>query len=146
MTAPSLLDELEGVVRLMEAATPGEWFSQVSDPAEGVDCFWLMSLQASKALTEEVGSVNGSQWDDTQRANAELIARAVNFIRTHHAEIAAMAKRLEAAERKVSRLTAMRNEWERDAREHLNTFGQHLPASVECLVERFDAATQEGEG
>lgn len=57
--------------------------------------------------------------------------------------------RLEAAERKVSRLTAMRNEWERDAREHLMTFGQHLPASVECLVERFDAAiaaTQECEG
>lgn len=60
-----------------------------------------------------------------------------------------MAKRLEAADRKVSRLTAMRNEWERDAREHLMTFGQHLPASVECLVERFDsaiAAAQEGEG
>lgn len=59
------------------------------------------------------------------------------------------AERLEAAERKILRLTAMRNEWERDAREHLMTFGQHLPASVECLVERFDAAiaaAQDGEG
>ena len=74
---------------------------------------------------------------------------AATFIENHHATLADMAKRLEAAERKLSRLTGMRNEWERDAREHLMTFGQHLPASVECLVERFDAAidaTQEGEG
>lgn len=78
-----------------------------------------------------------------------MLSTAGLFIKAHHAEIADMAKRLEAAERKVSRLTAMRNEWERDAREYLMTFGQHLPASVECLVERFDAAidaAQEGEG
>lgn len=81
----------------------------------------------------------GAETESTQgRSRAELIAT-----------LADMAKRLEAAERKLSRLTGMRNEWERDAREHLMTFGQHLPASVECLVERFDAAidaTQEGEG
>ena len=74
---------------------------------------------------------------------------AVNFIRTHHAEIAEAVKRLESAERDAATLRkvkAVRDEWARDAREHLNTFGQHLPASVECLVEQFDAATQEGEG
>jgi hypothetical protein len=43
---------------------------------------------------------------------------------------------------KLEALISMRNEWERDARERLVTFGQHLPASVECLVERFDAAIQ----
>jgi RNA processing factor Prp31 len=41
---------------------------------------------------------------------------------------------------KLEALVAMRNRWVRDAREHLNTFGQHMPASLECLVEQFDAA------
>ena len=40
----------------------------------------------------------------------------------------------------------MRNEWERDAREHLFTFGQHLPASVECLAEKLDTALNAKEG
>jgi hypothetical protein len=92
-----------------------------------------------------------AEWIESHSDTAwnELALLSVNFVSANRAALADMVKRLEAAERKVSRLTAMRNEWERDAREHLNTFGQHLPASVECLVERFDAAidaTQEGEG
>jgi hypothetical protein len=138
MTAPSLLDELEAVVRLAEKATPGEW---AIGPYGGV---YKTDSQGKLQNALLVGE-SKSAFFENRSANEAAATQAVNFIRTHHATIAAMAKRLDAAERKVSRLTAMRNEWESDAREHLNTFGQHLPASVECLVERFDAATQEGE-
>jgi uncharacterized coiled-coil DUF342 family protein len=31
-------------------------------------------------------------------------------------------------------------EWRRDADEHMNRFGQHMPASVECLADQVDAA------
>jgi hypothetical protein len=122
MTAPSLLDELEPCP-----------FCGRGKPFDQWPCEWL---DGSGANVIRCAWCHGA-------APANVWNR-----RTHHATIADMAKRLEAAERKVSRLTAMRNEWERDAREHLMTFGQHLPASVECLVERFDAAidaTQEGE-
>lgn len=62
---------------------------------------------------------------------------------THHYACDCREAQFWALEDKIARLVAMRNEWERDAREHLNTFGQHLPASVECLVEKFDAAMKE---
>lgn len=39
-----------------------------------------------------------------------------------------------------ARLIALRNMWEQDAREYLNTYGQHMPASLECLIEQLDAA------
>lgn len=141
MTNP-MLAELDEVVRLSEMATPGRvelWTS----------CSWrrLMTPDGRPFLVPIVASDGHPDMDTID--NAAFVASLVNWFRTHHATLADMAKRLEAAERKVSRLTAMRNEWERDAREHLMTFGQHLPASVECLVERFDAAidaTQEGEG
>lgn len=37
-------------------------------------------------------------------------------------------------------LMKMRDKWEADERDHLMTFGQHLPASVVCMIEQFDAA------
>jgi hypothetical protein len=65
MTAPSLLDELEDVVRQFAFDTP--------------QCY------ARDA--------------------------AYNFLRTHHAEIADMAKRLEAAERDAARYRWLRDVW-----------------------------------
>jgi Lar family restriction alleviation protein len=59
--------------------------------------------------------------------------------RAHHAEIA-------AAVRSLQRVKAMRDEWERDVQEHLCRFGQPLPASVECLIEKLDTAMRAGEG
>jgi hypothetical protein len=65
----------------------------------------------------------------------------LHFLRTHHAEIA-------EAVRSLQRVKAMRDEWERDVQEHLCRFGQPLPASVECLIEKLDTAmrAREGEG
>jgi hypothetical protein len=123
MTAPSLLDELEMLVKLSD-------FYESEYPNH------------SRTSCSDKHPVNADvSGHSCARRNAIFFTRADAAFDA----LAAMAKRLEAAERKVSRLTAMRYEWGRDAREHLNTFGQHLPASVECLVERFDAATQEGE-
>jgi hypothetical protein len=64
---------------------------------------------------------------------------AYDLIKNHHAEIA-------AAVRSLQRVKAMRDEWERDVQEHLCRFGQPLPASVECLIEKLDTAMRAGEG
>jgi len=105
------------------------------------------SSGAVNYLDVEFTTADGTGFIVTVQKRAKPTAHELR--RLAESRLAAANERLEAAERKVSRLTAMRNEWERDAREHLMTFGQHLPASVECLVERFDAAiaaAQEGEG
>lgn len=83
MTAPSLLDELEEVVRLAEKATPGPFV---------VDGYG--DVTANGEDVARIASDGYSAYHD-----AHLFADAANFIRTHHAEIADMAKRLEAAER-----------------------------------------------
>jgi hypothetical protein len=94
MTAPSLLDELEDVVRQFAFDTP--------------QCY------ARDA--------------------------AYNFLRTHHAEIADMAKRLEAAERDAARYRWLK---------------MQSPAGFQYQIIRtpwtswdasIDAATQEGKG
>lgn len=59
---------------------------------------------------------------------------------------AALMARLEAAEKVIARIKEMRDEWDCDAREYLITYGQHLPASVECMVEKIDTAMREGGG
>lgn len=77
MTAPSLLDELEAVVRLSELATPGPFV--VDDwgdvTANGED---VVARIATNYVEDE--------------PDANLLASAVNFIRAHHAEIAEALK------------------------------------------------------
>lgn len=46
------------------------WSVAYSDPAEGVDCFWIMSGSMV------VGSVDGPQSDAKQERRAQLIAAA----------------------------------------------------------------------
>lgn len=89
MTAPSLLDELEGVVRLSERATPGPW---------GVCVGKNISIAQLGVRGPRIANCNYDN-GPIEDANAKLIAHAVNFLRTRHAEIADMAKRMETAER-----------------------------------------------
>lgn len=74
MTAPSLLDELEGVVR---------------------------------RITDDAAEVRRTGGDPERERHTQRIA--VNFIRTHHAEIADMAKRMETAERDAATERAIQN-------------------------------------
>jgi hypothetical protein len=88
--------------------------------------------------------------DDSMLVEA---AAEIERLRTEHAELlqahTALVARLhdvttmlEAERATQRRLKAMRDGWDRDAREHLNMFGQHLPASVSMMVEHFDVAMQ----
>jgi hypothetical protein len=126
-----LIAELEGVARLAEKATPSPWRVE---PAWPERCGGDVSITNREHM--------GDDWDvctvHSTEANALLIPAAVNFLRAHHAEIA-------AAVRSLQRVKAMRDEWERDVQEHLCRFGQPLPASVECLIEKLDTAMRAGE-
>lgn len=54
----------------MASFTPGPWEAIGTDPAEGGDWFWI------SGSNRMIGTVNGSQSDETQAANARLIAAA----------------------------------------------------------------------
>jgi hypothetical protein len=43
----------------------------------------------------------------------------------------------------LQKVKALRDEWAKDADEHLNTWGQHLPCSVTTLVEMLDEILNE---
>lgn len=45
----------------------------------------------------------------------------------------------------LGRVEAVRDGWMADDREHLITFGQHLPASVACLAEHITTAIEGGD-
>lgn len=120
MTAPSLLDELEGVVRLAEKATPGPFV---------VDGYG--DVTANGEDVARIASDGYSAYHD-----AHLFADAANFIRAHHAEIADMAKRLEAADKLLRDIAG--RQW----------FSREAPATVELIDAHLqaNAATQKGEG
>lgn len=125
MTAPSLLDELEGIVRLAEKATPGPFV---------VDGFG--DVTANGEDVARIASDGYSAYHD-----AHLFADAANFIRARHTEIADMAKRLEAAER-----DAERYRWLRGGDSRLAVCDEDTSYYLEQLDAIVDAATQEGEG
>ena len=95
MTAPSLLDELEGVVRLAEKATPGEWTATVGHDVKQQHGVTVMKAWAGRGPQQE--------------HNAAYVVALVNWFRAHHAELADMAKRLEAAERDARRWRHVRS-------------------------------------
>lgn len=145
MPAPNLLDELEGVVRLNEKATPGEWRTEYRKTARGyAQEVFDAAGDTIATLAWHAVPLNDTTTATDREPNAHLIAAAVNFIRTHHATLADMAKRLEAAERDAARYRWLLNQSVRiEARAWV-----WEPNEPEIMHpdERFDAATQEGEG
>jgi hypothetical protein len=83
MTNP-LAQDLGGVVRLLEKATPGPWtvgqFGSVHRPK-------VEGSESSVGSAIVVGGSKSGMYDGYQE-NCEAIAAAVNFLRTHSAEIA----------------------------------------------------------
>ena len=80
----TLAQDLGGVVRLLEKATPGPWtvgrFGSVHRPkAEG--------SESSVGSAIVAGGSKSGMYDGYQE-NCEAIAAAINFLRTHSAEIA----------------------------------------------------------
>jgi hypothetical protein len=132
MTAPSLLDELEEVVRLSELATPGPWVA--NDGELDTDLYWADGRMVADTLAEFADGLSDPP-------NASFVASAVNFIRTHHAEIAAMAKRLEAAERDARRYRYLRDSASKDDWDKM-AFGCITGYQLDAYI---DDATQEGE-
>jgi hypothetical protein len=140
MTAPSLLDELEGVMRLSDAASFQvlDWGWRNDDDAPG-----SIFTHSSGGLNQAV-AMCPRYGKDNFASDANYIIAMHNFIRAHHATIAAMAKRLEAAERDAARYRWLLNQSVRiEARAWV-----WEPNEPEMMHpdERFDAATQEGEG
>jgi hypothetical protein len=97
-------------------------------------------------MADLIAELEGVVWRRRAASSLETVLRAnqgaADYLIEHHAEIAAAVRDAET----LRRVKAMRDEWERDEREHLVTFGQHLPASVICLVEKLDTAMRAGEG
>lgn len=93
---PNLLDELEGVVRLMEAATQGEWYWNEHTAN-------LVTDHPDDGQEFEIAAVYSEHDDDREPANSAAICAAVNFLRTHAPALADMAKRMEAAERDAAK-------------------------------------------
>ena len=97
-----MLAELDEVVRLMDAATPGEWFISRSAPYYQ----YQLSAKCGNESTRLFATMDAMPFDapaNQRTANAELVPSLVNWFRTHHATLADMAKRLEAAERDAAR-------------------------------------------
>ena len=151
MTNP-MLAELDAVVRLMEAATPG-----LLQP-EFVEAYNVRA--AHGGIFAQIHNLKGrhgmgGRVDGNEAANnARLIASAINFLRTHHATLADMAKRMEAAERDVARIDWLESKahmltWNDNA-EHVAIRAEDgAEGTGESWREAIDAAidaTQEGEG
>lgn len=74
-----LLRELEAVVGLADKATPGPWVANGGELA--TDLYWANGSMTADALAEFADGLSDPP-------NAPFVEAAVNFLRTHHAEIA----------------------------------------------------------
>lgn len=74
-----LLKDLEAVALLAEKATPGPWVA--NDGELATDLYWADGSMTADALAEFADGLSDPP-------NAPFVAAAVNFLRTHHAEIA----------------------------------------------------------
>ena len=90
----TLQKDLAEVAGMAEKATPGPWVA--NDGELATDLYWANGNMVADALSEFADG-------PSDPPNASFVAAAVNFIRTHHATITDMAKRLEAAERDAAR-------------------------------------------
>ena len=146
MTNP-MLAELDEVVRLSERATPGKVELHTS-------CSWrrIVAERGRPFLVPTIDPDRHQNMDTTE--SAEFVVALVNWFRTHHATLADMAKRMEAAERDAARYRHIRLRlWPSDVQDALSSY----PAEIRGLdmtvcnghAEQIDAAidaTQEGEG
>ena len=78
----------------------GPWCALGTDPAEGVDCFWIKGQPnpAMRGFSDEIAAVNGSQNDPKRQTNAALIAAAPDLARLvleKEEEIARLRKALD---------------------------------------------------
>lgn len=117
MTAPSLLDELEDVVRLAEKATPGEWTATVGHDVKQQHGVTVMKAWAGRGPQQE--------------HNAAYVVALVNWFRAHHAEIAAAAR------------DAQRYRWLRSGDSRLAVCDEDTSYYLEQLDAVVDAAAQE---
>lgn len=119
-----MLEDLAEVVRLSEAASD--------------DMLWVVDHDGDVVCNgEEVA------WPVSNKLDAPYIAALSNFFRTHHATIADMAKRLDAAERDAARYRWMReHDWDYPIVTVRQT-GDHSSLGVEELDAAIDAAMQE---
>ena len=146
MTAPSLLDELEGVVRLAEKATPGPWLYRSKSNS------WHKPPQQGTVYSygEHIVGMDSDDEADNGWDEAFLIA-AVQFMTAHHAELADMAKRLEAAERDSKRLDWLSDPNQCSGQVLLPTASveanlHDMRAAIDHAMDAAIDAAQEGEG
>ena len=103
MTNP-LAQDLDGVVRLLEKATPGPWsYSKRNDPEAPASIVSGTDAGIAYAIAM-CPRYRNSDWS----GDANAIIAAVNFLRTHSAEIAGAlrdAERLDYIERTFSGMT-----------------------------------------
>lgn len=100
MTAPSLLDELEGVVRLMDAASfvdlDWDWRRDDDDTPGSIFTHSFGGMHQAVAMCPRYGK-------DNFASDANYIIAMHNFIRAHHAELADMANELRVARESFKR-------------------------------------------
>jgi hypothetical protein len=81
----------------MSKHTPGPWTATPSDPAEGVECFWIsVNQQYPPPLrgfrVRDIASVHGARTEE-EIANAALIAAAPDLLAALRAMLAVAERR-----------------------------------------------------
>ena len=134
----TLAQDLGGVVRLLEKATPGPWtvgrFGSVHRPK-------VEGSESSVGSAIVVGGSTSGMYDGYQE-NCEAIAAAVNFLRTHSAEIAGALR------------DAERYRWLRAAHGSMDFGFWHVCDFAGCIIGQqpeeldtaIDSAMQQGGG
>ena len=138
MTNP-LAQDLGGVVRLLEKATPGEW-NHYESKYDGD----VYMVQAAPPKMHVLCRYNGDGAGYTQQDvdNAAAIAACVNFLRTHSAEIAGALR------------DAERYRWLRAAHGSMDFGFWHVRDFAGCIIGQrpeeldtaIDSAMQQGGG
>lgn len=137
MTTPNpMLAELDAVVRLSDRATPGKVELHTS-------CSWrrIVAERGRPFLVPTIDPDRHQNMDTTE--SAEFVVALVNWFRTHHATLADMAKRLEAAERDAAVIREVVGSWRVLERVSGNSFERN---AFKLCADQINAATQEGEG
>ena len=154
MTAPSLLDELEGVVPddlgCMNSALC-DFAMRWEIDGDYMRCRKCKRPQITSYASHDFPHADGCKAAGTAEAHPwETFIRLLQPLIRDHAEIAAMAKRLEAAERDAARYRGLRDALYQEniavgeAELVLRVYGS-CP-SIEQFDAAIDASTQEGEG
>ena len=143
-----IAQDLGGVVRLLEKATPGKW-NHYESKYDGD----VYMVQAAPPKMHVLCRYNGDGDGYTQQDvdNAAAIAAAVNFLRTHSAEIAGALRDAERYRWLRMRLAAEELDNEDAARMALSMVGPIVfrPADADyCddLDTAIDSAMQQGGG